>query len=284
MTSLDAGSAGNAPGFPFRLPLDGCYGALRRRQPVLAAFTLLMLAAAAPTLLAMALDARTFNGINVWIKPPKFELSTAIHMATLALFWPFIHEKLRSGRAFRIAPWVIAAVFMFEVGYIGFRAALAEASHFNESTPVAAAMYAAMGVGIVIVMAITVWIGIGVLRSGAGGISAAMRLAIGVGLILGSVLATISGGYMSALQHSHWVGGAATDAGGIPFFGWSRSGGDLRAAHFLGLHAMQGLPMVGWLLQRAPGRGVVVTAALIWTAATGAVFFQALQGHPLLPF
>jgi hypothetical protein len=203
-------------------------------------------------------------------------------MATLALFWPFLDERFR-GRALRGAAWIIAAVFVFEVGHIAFRASLAEASHFNRSTPAADALYAAMGVGIVIVMAITAWIGIRILRSSAGGLSPALRLAIGGGLVLGSVLATLSGGYMSQ-QDGHWVGGAATDADGILFFGWSRSGGDLRAAHFFGLHAMQGLPVVGWLVQRASAGRIVVTGlALIWAAITAAVFIQALQGHPLLP-
>ena len=45
------------------------YEELRERQPVLAAFSLLLLAAMAPTLVAMAIDARLFNGINVWLKP-----------------------------------------------------------------------------------------------------------------------------------------------------------------------------------------------------------------------
>src|SRR6185503_17869665 len=129
----------------------GWYDDLRRRQPVLAAFTLLMLAAMAPTLMAMALDARTFNGVNVWIKPFKFELSTAVHMATLALFWPYLDSRFRQGRVLRAAAWIIAAIFVFEVGYIAYRASLAQASHFNDSTPTAALLYAGMGVAIVVV-------------------------------------------------------------------------------------------------------------------------------------
>jgi hypothetical protein len=259
------------------------YGAFHSRQPVLAAFTFLMLAAMAPTLLAMVFDERTFNGINVWIKPFKFELSTAVHMATLALFWPFLGERFRKGRALRAAAWVVAAIFVFEVGYIAFRAGRAEASHFNESTPAAELLYAAMGIGIGIVILITVWIGVQILRSREGGISPTLRLAIGLRLIVGSVLGAVSGGYMSS-HSGHWVGAVATDAGGLPLFGWSREVGDLRVAHFVGLHAMQGLPIVGLLVQRAPlGRAWVLVTALVWSVVTALAFLQALHGKPLLP-
>jgi len=263
--------------------LGGWYDDLRLRQPVLAAFTFLMLAVMAPTLLAMALDARTFNGVNVWIKPFKFELSTAVHMATLALFWPYLDSRFRQGRVLRAAAWIIAAIFVFEVGYIAYRASLAEASHFNDTTPTAALLYAAMGVAIVVVMAITVWIGVQLLRSQEGGISPTLRLSIGLGLILGTLLGTASGVAMSQ-HYSHWVGGTASDAGGLPLFGWSRAGGDLRVAHFVGLHAMQGLPFIGWLTQRSSsGRVWVIAAALVWVGLSAAVFIQAWQGKPFLP-
>jgi len=44
---------------------------------------------------------------------------------------------------------------------------------------------------------------------------------------------------------SHSVG---TDLGnGIPFLGWNKDGGDLRILHFLGIHALQILPFIGFL-------------------------------------
>jgi hypothetical protein len=250
---------------------------------VLAALAFLMLASIAPTLLAIAFDERTFNGINVWIKPFKFEVSSALHLATLALFWPYMDARFRRGRGMRAAVWVVAAVFVFEVGYIAYRASLAEASHFNNSTPQAISLYAAMGIAIGLVMAITLWVGIQILRSREGDISPTLRLAIGVGLILGSVLASVSGGYMSS-THGHWVGGIANDAGGLSLFGWSRTGGDLRVAHFFGLHIIQVLPIVGWIVQRSPaGRACILGVALVWTVATALILLQAIQGKPFLP-
>ena len=255
----------------------------RRRQSTLAAFALLMVIAMAPTLVAMAFDARTFNGINVWMKPFKFELSTAVHMATLALFWPYLDARFRSRRSLRAGAWAIGIIFALEVAYIAYRASLAEASHFNNSTPVAALLYAAMGIGIMTTIVISTWIGILVLRSREGGTSSTLRFAIGIGLVAGSVLGAITGGYMSA-QLGHWVGGVATDAGGVPLFGWSRAGGDLRVAHFVGLHAMQGIPVIGLLVQRlVAGRAIVWASLVVWIAVTAAVFVQAMQGWAILP-
>jgi hypothetical protein len=91
--------------------------------------------------------------------------------------------------------------------------------------------------------------------------------------------------YMSA-QPGHWVGGVANDTNGVALFGWSRTGGDLRVAHFVGLHAMQGIPLVGWLASYVLGENakpIVWGAVALWIAVTLTVFFQATSGRALLP-
>ncbi len=272
---------GAAPG---SLDTSGLFGEWRRREPTLAAFAFVMVVAMAPTLIAMAIDARTFNGINVWMKPFKFELSTAVQMATLAWFWAYLDASIRARRSVRAIAWAIGLIFLIEVGYIAYRASLAEGSHFNTSTTAAAIAYPLMGIGILFTVAASAWIGVLVLRSSEGGISPTLRLAIGLGLVGGSILGAITGGYMSA-QTGHWVGGVATDVGGLPLFGWSRTGGDLRVAHFVGLHAMQGIPIIGYLVRNPPiGRTLVWASLVVWTAAAIFFFVQAIIGRPLLPF
>jgi hypothetical protein len=67
---------------------------------------------------------------------------------------------------------------------------------------------------------------------------------------------------------------------------WSRDGGDLRVAHFFGMHAMQVVPVIGALLARVWSPrlaiGGVIGAAGIYAAGTIFTFVQALQGQPFL--
>jgi hypothetical protein len=85
---------------------------------------------------------------------------------------------------------------------------------------------------------------------------------------------------------AHTVG--APDGGpGLPGTGWSTAHGDIRVPHFVGLHAMQALPLLAlWLRRRVTP--VATRRRLIWIAAAGYVslfgllLWQALHGEPLL--
>jgi hypothetical protein len=92
-----------------------------------------------------------------------------------------------------------------------------------------------------------------------------------------------------AIAGAHSVG--VEDGGpGLPFVGWSTTGGDLRIAHFASLHGLQILPLigfviaglqVGWLDARS-------RVALVWIAGLAYLGFvlllawQARRGQPLL--
>jgi hypothetical protein len=97
------------------------------------------------------------------------------------------------------------------------------------------------------------------------------------------LVGSLVGGMMIRLN-AHTVG--VPDGGpGLLGLGWSTRAGDLRVAHFLGLHALQLVPLVGWLLARyVPRRAVVGTwfFALAYVSFTGWLFWQAMHGVPLL--
>jgi hypothetical protein len=264
----------------------GTFDAFYRSQPVLFIFAALHVAMMVPTLAALLADTRTFNGINVWIKPLKFQSSVAIFLATIALYWPLMDKADRENRLVHAAVWFVSLASLFEVAYITYRGSLAEASHYNISTPATALMYSLMGIAILATTAVSGWFGWLILRARDAVAKPDVRFAIGVGLIAGLILGSFPAIYMSSAL-SHWVGGVQNDANGSILFGWSRTGGDLRVAHFIGLHAMQGIPLIGFLATRftpARTRSVVIAATVLWTLATMATFAQALMGRPFLPF
>lgn len=268
---------------------DGASGGtlrtLVRDEPVLIFFTAILAAMMMPAFFAYLVETRTFNGINVWIKPLKFMSSAAIFLATLVLFMPFLDRGQRERKSVNVAVWIISVFLLLEILYITFRASRAEASHFNRESVLNIVLYAWMGITILISTVLTGWIGWLILKSKESIARPELRYAIGVGLVVGTALGSLTAVYMST-QTGHWVGGVRNDAGGSFFFGWSRTGGDLRVAHFIGLHAMQGIPLIGWLVSlvsTAAVKAAVVASAVLWVFVTAATFAQALYERSLFP-
>lgn len=165
--------------------------------------------------------------------------------------------------------------------YITVRAARGEASHFSETTAIASFLYMLMGVGAVTIAAATGFLGWRILKRAP---DPPLAFATGLGFMLAGLLATLSGGYLSA-RGGHWVGGDLTDATGLPFFHWSTTGGDLRVAHFFGLHIMQALPILGVLFRdfsRLQARCLISLGAVLWVGLAFLAFFQALAGRPFI--
>jgi len=252
------------------------------RQPLLARTALATLLLAIPAALLTLVDPRLLDGVSVWTKPFKFLVSTAFFLGTLAWFYALLPEDVRRGRSARWLAAIAVATAVFEVAYITVQGARGEASHFNTATPLSAAMFSLMGIAAVILAACSPWLAVLIARHNRTA-PPVYRHAVLLGLWLTFGLGAIAGMYLGS-HGTHWVGGTASDAGGLPLFGWSRDGGDLRIAHFLGIHAMQILPLLGWWLRDRVqgGRALVTVAAALLSVVTVGVFVQALLGQPLI--
>jgi hypothetical protein len=109
-----------------------------------------------------------------------------------------------------------------------------------------------------------------------------LRLSLALGLILTFALTLPAAGTLAALP-GHFIGTPVTGAV-VPIMGWSREVGDLRVAHFLAMHALHAVPLIGvaamGLSNLALARGLVWAGALGYAALTAFTFVQALAGQP----
>ncbi len=246
-------------------------------------------------------DHRLFNGVSVWTKPLKFSVSLAAYFATFVWFTPLVPAAWFRRRAGRVLSWSPVVCAGFELTYICVQAALGQASHFNFTTVFHAVMFSLMGVGALVLVLCCAWLGVMVGR--ARGLADPFVLSVVLGLLGTCVL---GGGFGAVIaEHgSHWVGGAATDAHGLPVFKWVRDGGDLRVAHFFGMHAMQALPLFALAIgagrrhvktpsmenpatdapgmSRAMQRSLVLLAGIAYTWIAWETLLQALAGRPFL--
>ena len=253
--------------------LHGC-------QPALAWTGWLHLAVLLACLLLWPLDERTVTGLNVWVKPAKFSLSILLYAWTLA--WLLADVPAAGQRSARRIGRLAALSMVVEMACILGQAARGTSSHFNISSGFDMAVFNLMGVFIMLNTAAIVWaLGL-VFRHRPFG-SVAWVWGVRLGLLV-FLVGSVVGGIM-AQRLAHTVG-AADGGAGLPVLGWSTRHGDLRAAHFLGLHAIQALPLAGWLIgRRGLGRGAQLVAigavAGLYAAAVTWLFGHAMQGLPL---
>lgn len=272
------------PPFPPAATRPLRFGATLERRLVWSG--LACLALMPPSLVALALDERVLNGLSVWVKPLKFQASVGLYLLTLAWFAGALPAAVRRGRSMAAIVVVAGTTSLFEVGYITLQAARGMASHYNTADPFHAALYGLMGAAAVALTALSPTVAALLLRHRPRSWSTAFWLSVLLGLTLTFVLGAGAGAVLSS-GDGHWIGGMRTDEGGVPIVGWSRTGGDLRVAHFLGIHAMHALPPLGFALGRSlkpwAGLMLVVLGSLVYCGVTVFVFLQALSGQPLWP-
>ncbi|WP_246989230.1 ABA4-like family protein [Halorientalis marina] len=254
---------------------------LRRRSRELFAVAVLNLVLAVVFTVLMQLDGRTILGRNVWTKPWKFATSIAIFTATMGWLLPSL---ALSDRVERLATRIIGAAMFVEITLISTQAARGVQSHFNKATALDTGIFAVMGTTITISTLAVAYVLWRIVRDPPD-LASAYLWGIWTGLFL-FVLASFEGGLMVA-HGSHSVG-ASAGGPGLPLLNWSLTGGDLRIAHFIGLHALQVLPLTGYVAARwdalstRQSLGVVGLVAICYSSLVGGTFVWALLGNPLV--
>jgi hypothetical protein len=239
----------------------------------------LMLATLVAAVVGLIVDPRVITGQPAWLKPAKFAISIAVYCATLLWLLDFVRGR---ARLVGIVSWTTAVGLGLEEAIVAAQAFRGRASHFNDDTSLDAALFGVMGATIVVVFLAALLTAVLLLRQRIADPVLAWGLRLGVlGSLVGMAVAIpmiVIGG--------HTVG-VPQGGPGLPVVGWSTLGGDLRPAHFLGLHALQAMPLTAWLIGRL-SFSVAQRVRLVWTAGAAyngvvlVVLWQALRGQPLI--
>lgn len=251
------------------------------------------------TILLSILDSRLITGAPAWVKPMKFAISTILYAGTLAWMLSFVTGYPRLVR------WIgglTALGFLVELVGISIQAARGVRSHFNVGTLFDGAIFSLMGTFVMVIWVMNIVTAVLLMRQKMDDQPFAWALRLGllvtaVGSILGFLMTMPTPGQLAAMQAGEVVSivgahsvGVADGGAGLPFVGWSTAGGDIRVAHFVGLHALQIIPLLGIFVNRrfrqrlSDGRrtALVFVGGLGYLGLVLLLLWQALRAQPLI--
>jgi hypothetical protein len=237
------------------------------------------------SLVGLLVDDRVLVNSPIWLKPFKFAVSLALYAFTLAWLLTYLKKFQRAG-------WwtgtVLAVAGAMEMVVIVGQVVRGRRSHFNFETPLDGILFSIMGMTIVVlwvthaIVAILLWrtkienqalswsIRLGLVIS---------FLGLGVGFLMTQPKPgqALDGGTLG----SHTIG--AADGGAyMAITGWSTEHGDLRVGHFVGMHALQVLPLLVALLGHRANTKLAWVLSGSFLGIFLLVTWQALRGQSLI--
>lgn len=212
-------------------------------------------------------------GISAWLKPSKFFLSVAIFTFTMAFYLTFLDNQ----KQVTIYTWSMIILFSLELIPIVYQAAQGKLSHFNLETPFDRLVFNFMALVITILMLHTLYIALLFFNQNQFSAPETIVLAIKLSLIV-TVIFAFEGFLMGAIL-KHTVGNE-DGTSGLPLVNWSKNHGDLRVAHFFGIHAIQIIPLTAFFIAKSK-RDVVIIVTLYFFFVTYTLI-QALLGKSFI--
>lgn len=209
--------------------------------------------------------------INAYIKPLKFALSTFLLVWAMSWYIGYLPNFNPT-----IFNWTIIISLGFEIVYIALQASRGQLSHYNQSTPMYAILYALMAIAATVATLAVAYVGLKFFGNEIVELPDYYLWAIRLSILIFVVFSLE--GFVMGSRLTHTIGGTDHEAV-LPFVNWSTKYGDPRIAHFIGMHALQVLPVLAFYLLK--NTKWVLLAAFLYALLAGFTLWQALQGRPL---
>ncbi|MER6995911.1 hypothetical protein [Streptomyces sp. NPDC000410] len=255
--------------------------------------------------IGLAVDDRVLVGAPIWAKPFKFAVSFVAYAPTFAWMLSLLgRARPRLRRPGWWAGTVVAAASMLEMVIITGQVIRGKRSHFNHETPFDSMLYNTMALTVLVLWLAMLAIALFLFRARLADRATTWAVRCGAvlalaGAGLGFLMAqatpeqvAAAGSGEAKIVGAHSVG-VADGGPGMPLTGWSTTGGDLRIAHFFGMHGLQLIPLFLVLLVALAPRfarlrdervqlRLVLVAAGAYAAVLALLTWQALRGQPLI--
>lgn len=243
---------------------------LKTRSSALFHFGLICFVLGIVCLLLVKMTSTQVYGVNAWFKPAKFAFSTCSYAWAMAWYCHYLPK-------FNVGLFSIAVIVLlgFEILYIALQAARGMESHYNISTPIYSMLYSAMALAATLVTLYTFYIGVLFFIGDFSHLPSAYLWGIRLGILVFVVFSFQGFAMGSKLNHSV---GAVNVNSNLFLIGWSKTVGDLRVAHFIGMHALQVLPILSFYVFKSTKS--IILISILYTLLAAFSFFQALSGKP----
>jgi hypothetical protein len=207
-------------------------------------------------------------GINAYIKPFKFALSTFLYSWTIAWFLSYLPTFNPT-----IFNWIIIITLGFEIFYVALQASKGELSHYNISTPTKSFMFSMMALMATIATLATAYIAVLFFGNTVSELPNYYLWSIRLGLIIFVIFSFE--GFVMGSKMAHTIG-SEDGSKGLALLNWSFTYGDLRIAHFIGMHALQIIPILSFYLLK--NIKLTIGLGILYFSLSVFILIHALQG------
>lgn len=216
-------------------------------------------------------NTQVFN-VSAWYKPFKFAFSTFLYAWAMAWYCAYLPKF-----NIDLFNWSILILLGFEIIYIAIQAYRGQLSHFNVSTSFYALMYSLMAFAATAVTIYTAYVGVLFFKGDFLDLPTYYLWSIRLGIFIFVIFSFK--GFVMGSKLTHTIGGPDGGAG-LPLLNWSTKFGDPRIAHFIGMHALQVLPVLSFYVFK--NTKATFGLAFIYALLATFTLIQALQGKPLI--